>query len=105
MTSTTSSQRRRLLLAGIILTLLLAAVFTLGSLDTPFEPRRSTSGRAGGERPQQRRDDQVHLDRLDTTAVVAEHATTRLEGEERVAHLPVVRVEAEERQRACGLRL
>ena len=39
MTSTTSSQRRRLLLAGVILTLLLAAVFTLGSLDTPFEPR------------------------------------------------------------------
>ena len=39
MTSTTSSQRRRLLLAGVILTLLLAFVFTLGSLDTPFEPR------------------------------------------------------------------
>jgi PAS domain S-box-containing protein len=39
MTSTTSTQRTRLLLAGIILTLLLAAVFTLGSLDTPFEPR------------------------------------------------------------------
>jgi PAS domain S-box-containing protein len=39
MTTTSSSQRRRLLLAGIILTLLLAAVFTLGSLDTPFEPR------------------------------------------------------------------
>ena len=39
MTSTTSSQRHRLLLAGVVLTLLLAAVFTLGSLDTPFEPR------------------------------------------------------------------
>jgi two-component system, NtrC family, nitrogen regulation sensor histidine kinase NtrY len=39
MTSTTSRQRTRLLLAGVILTLLLAAVFTLGSLDTPFEPR------------------------------------------------------------------
>src|SRR5258707_13263878 len=39
MTSTTSSQRRRLLLAGVVLALLLAAVFTLGSLDTPFEPR------------------------------------------------------------------
>jgi two-component system nitrogen regulation sensor histidine kinase NtrY len=39
MTSTTSSQRRRLLQAGIVLTLLLAAVFTLGSLDTPFDPR------------------------------------------------------------------
>ncbi|HET6930063.1 MAG TPA: ATP-binding protein [Candidatus Acidoferrum sp.] len=39
MTSTTSSQRNRLALAGVILTLLLAAVFTLGSLDTPFEPR------------------------------------------------------------------
>src|SRR5215472_368618 len=39
MTSTTSSQRNRLVLAGVILTLLLSAVFTLGSLDTPFEPR------------------------------------------------------------------
>ena len=39
MTSTTSSQRRRLVLAGVVLTLLLAAVFTLGSLDTPLEPR------------------------------------------------------------------
>jgi PAS domain S-box-containing protein len=39
MTSTSSSQRNRLLLAGVVLTLLLAAVFTLGSLDTPFEPR------------------------------------------------------------------
>jgi two-component system, NtrC family, nitrogen regulation sensor histidine kinase NtrY len=39
MTSTTSSQRRRLVLSGVILTLLLAAAFTLGSLDTPFEPR------------------------------------------------------------------
>src|SRR5258708_21979025 len=39
MTSTTSSQRRRLVLAGVVLTLLLAAVFTLGSLDTPFDPR------------------------------------------------------------------
>ena len=39
MTSTTSSQRKRLVIAGIVLTLLLAAVFTLGSLDTPFEPR------------------------------------------------------------------
>ncbi|HVO57075.1 MAG TPA: ATP-binding protein [Dongiaceae bacterium] len=39
MTSTSSNQRRRLLLAGVVLTLLLAAVFTLGSLDTPFEPR------------------------------------------------------------------
>ena len=42
MTATSSSQRRRLLFAGIILTLLLAAVFTLGSLDTPFEPRNWT---------------------------------------------------------------
>ncbi len=39
MTSTSSSQRRRLVVAGVILTLLVAAVFTLGSLDTPFEPR------------------------------------------------------------------
>ena len=39
MTSTSSSQRRRLVFAGVVLTLLLAAVFTLGSLDTPFDPR------------------------------------------------------------------
>jgi len=39
MTSTTPSQRRQLLIAGVILTFLLAAVFTLGSLDTPFDPR------------------------------------------------------------------
>ncbi|HEY6127551.1 MAG TPA: ATP-binding protein [Candidatus Acidoferrum sp.] len=39
MTSTTPSQRRQLLLAGVVLTFLLAAVFTLGSLDTPFDPR------------------------------------------------------------------
>src|SRR5712671_3557437 len=39
MTSTSSTQRNRLVIAGVVLTLLLAAVFTLGSLDTPFEPR------------------------------------------------------------------
>src|SRR5262249_24473296 len=39
MTSTTSRQRVRLILGGIVLTLLLAAVFTLGSLDAPFQPR------------------------------------------------------------------
>lgn len=39
MTSTTSRQRIRLILGGIVLTLLLAAVFTLGSLDAPFQPR------------------------------------------------------------------
>jgi PAS domain S-box-containing protein len=39
MTSTTPSQRRQLLIAGVVLTFLLAAVFTLGSLDTPFDPR------------------------------------------------------------------
>ena len=39
MTSTTPSQRRQLVIAGVILTFLLAAVFTLGSLDTPFDPR------------------------------------------------------------------
>lgn len=39
MTSTTRSQRTRLLIGGIFLTLLLAAVFTLGSLDAPFQPR------------------------------------------------------------------
>src|SRR5215813_7814155 len=38
-TSTTSRQRVRLILGGIVLTLLLAAVFTLGSLDAPFQPR------------------------------------------------------------------
>src|SRR5579859_2204044 len=39
MTSATSRQRMRLIIGGIILTLLLAAVFTLGSLDAPFQPR------------------------------------------------------------------
>ena len=39
MTSTTSQQRLRLILGGVIVTLLLAAVFTLGSLDAPFQPR------------------------------------------------------------------
>ena len=33
------SQRLRLILGGILLTLLLAAIFTLGSLDIPFEPK------------------------------------------------------------------
>ena len=39
MTSTTPRQRTRLIIGGIFLTLLLAAVFTLGSLDAPFQPR------------------------------------------------------------------
>src|SRR5215470_9283885 len=39
MTSTTPSERFRLILGGVVLTLLLAAVFTLGSLDAPFQPR------------------------------------------------------------------
>jgi len=39
MTSTSSTQSNRLVIAGVVLTLLLAAVFTLGSLDAPFEPR------------------------------------------------------------------
>src|SRR5690349_7059668 len=39
MTSTTSRQRTRLIVGGVFLTLLLAAVFTLGSLDAPFQPR------------------------------------------------------------------
>jgi two-component system nitrogen regulation sensor histidine kinase NtrY len=34
-----SSSRWRLIIGGVLLTLLLAAVFTLGSLDVPFEPR------------------------------------------------------------------
>lgn len=37
MTSTTPSQRFRLTVGGIVLTLLLAAAFTLGSLDTPLQ--------------------------------------------------------------------
>jgi len=39
MTSTTPRQRLQLIVGGIVLTLLLAAVFTLGSLDAPFQPR------------------------------------------------------------------
>ena len=34
-----SKQRLRLILGGILLTLLLVAIFTLGSLDIPFEPK------------------------------------------------------------------
>jgi two-component system, NtrC family, nitrogen regulation sensor histidine kinase NtrY len=37
--SSPSKDRTRLLVGGILVTLLLAAVFTLGSLDVPFEPR------------------------------------------------------------------
>jgi two-component system, NtrC family, nitrogen regulation sensor histidine kinase NtrY len=37
--SVESRQRLRLVIAGIFLTLLLAAVFTFGSLDVPFEPK------------------------------------------------------------------
>jgi two-component system, NtrC family, nitrogen regulation sensor histidine kinase NtrY len=39
MSSTAPNQRIRLVIGGVILTLLLAAVFTLGSLDVPFEPK------------------------------------------------------------------
>jgi two-component system nitrogen regulation sensor histidine kinase NtrY len=39
MSSLESRQRFRLAIAGILLTLLLAAVFTFGSLDVPFEPK------------------------------------------------------------------
>ena len=39
MTTTTPRQRLLLILGGILLTLLLAAVFTLGSLDAPVQPR------------------------------------------------------------------
>jgi two-component system, NtrC family, nitrogen regulation sensor histidine kinase NtrY len=39
MSPSTSRNRTRLLIGGILLTFLLAAVFTLGSLDIPFEPR------------------------------------------------------------------
>ena len=39
MSTTSPRQRLQLIVGGIVLTLLLAAVFTLGSLDAPFEPR------------------------------------------------------------------
>ena len=39
MSSLASRPRFRLAVAGILLTLLLAAVFTFGSLDVPFEPK------------------------------------------------------------------
>src|SRR5215468_910694 len=39
MTTTTPRQRLLLILGGVLLTLLLAAVFTLGSLDAPVQPR------------------------------------------------------------------
>src|SRR5271170_3831642 len=39
MSSLESRQRFRLAIVGILLTLLLAAVFTFGSLDVPFEPK------------------------------------------------------------------
>ncbi len=38
MSPVTSKGRARLVLGGVLVTLLLAAVFTLGSLDVPFEP-------------------------------------------------------------------
>src|SRR3981081_3635098 len=37
--NTTSRQHWRLAVGGVLLTLLLAAVFTMGSLDVPFEAR------------------------------------------------------------------
>lgn len=39
MSTTSPRQRLQLTVGGVVLTLLLAAVFTLGSLDAPFEPR------------------------------------------------------------------
>jgi two-component system nitrogen regulation sensor histidine kinase NtrY len=39
MSPVTAKMRTRLILGGILLTLLLAAVFTMGSLDVPIEPR------------------------------------------------------------------
>lgn len=39
MSPSTSKGRARLVLGGVLVTLLLAAVFTLGSLDVPLEPR------------------------------------------------------------------
>src|SRR5271169_690929 len=39
MSPSTSKGRTRLVIGGVLVTLLLAAVFTLGSLDVPFEPR------------------------------------------------------------------
>ena len=38
MSPATSKSRIRLVVGGILISLLLAAVFTLGSLDVPFEP-------------------------------------------------------------------
>jgi len=38
MSPTKSTSRLRLILGGLLMTLLLAAVFTMGSLDVPFEP-------------------------------------------------------------------
>src|SRR5271157_4575773 len=39
MSPATAKMRTRLVIGGILVTVLLAAVFTLGSLDVPFEPR------------------------------------------------------------------
>jgi hypothetical protein len=38
MSPASSKSRIRLVVGGILISLLLAAVFTLGSLDVPFEP-------------------------------------------------------------------
>ncbi len=42
MSPVTSKDRARLVIGGVLVTLLLAAVFTLGSLDVPFEPHTSS---------------------------------------------------------------
>src|SRR5271156_3839693 len=39
MSPATPKMRTRLVIGGVLVTLLLAAVFTLGSLDVPLEPR------------------------------------------------------------------
>ncbi len=42
MSPVTSKDRARLVIGGVLVTLLLAAVFTLGSLDVPFEPHTTS---------------------------------------------------------------
>ena len=62
-----------------------------------------TGGRREG--PQQAGHDEVDLDRLDAAAVVAHQAATGVELEQEAARPRVVRVEAEQRQRARRLAL
>ena len=47
----------------------------------------------------------VHLDRLDPTVVVAEQAAAGVELQQRLAHAPILRVEAQELERTSAPRL